>query len=162
MSQIKLLAAKRTPPYRILPTIKNKLLYQTVIAHLSNRSTSTSKHNKAKLAWIGDNTWNFLVRETLLKKFPNETIAKLAKIQDTLISRKYHAELAKEQLSQLVVNHCKENLRENINVLGEMFECYIGALECEIGKKNTRKICKVLINEDNRHLFDIYWIFDGL
>ena|SRR3990167_2650759 len=125
-----------------LPKFKNKKLFEQAFTHRSylNEAREKLKSNE-RLEFLGDSIISFVVSECLFAQYPDFDEGTLTNLRSMLVNTKTLAVVAKElefgNLLKLSKGEEETKGRENISLLADCFEAFIGALFLDQGIKET-------------------------
>ncbi|KAG9300464.1 hypothetical protein G9A89_010090 [Geosiphon pyriformis] len=116
-----------------LPPINNNLLFYSALLHpskgnqLDKRLSSLLPATFYRLAFLGDAALTYHVAFILQEKYSEATVGNLTALRSKIVSRNNLAEFCKSVgLKDKIV--ASSGIQEQVNVQGEAFEAYIGAL----------------------------------
>jgi len=134
-----------------LPEFKNKKLFEQAFIHRSYLNEAREKfESNERLEFLGDSIISFIVSEYLFNKYPDFDEGNLTNVRSMLVNTKTLALVAKElefgKLLKLSKGEEETKGRENISLLADCFEAFIGSLFLDKGIKETENfIHKVLL-----------------
>lgn len=135
---------------RTLPKFKNKKLLKQAFIHRSYLNEAKEKlSSNERLEFLGDSIISFVVSQHLYNKYPNFDEGILTNLRSMLVNTKNLAELAKElgfgELLQLSKGEEESKGRENISLLADSFEAFIGAFFIDQGIEETTKFINLVL-----------------
>lgn len=136
-----------------LPKFKIKKLFEQAFIHRSYLNEASVKlESNERLEFLGDSIISFVVSEYLFAEYPNFDEGTLTNVRSMLVNTKTLAVVAKElefgNLLKLSKGEEETKGRENISLLADCFEAFVGALFLDRGIKETEKfIHQVLLSK---------------
>lgn len=121
-----------------LPKFKNYHLFEQAFIHRSYLNEAKRKiSSNERLEFLGDSIISFVVSEYLFKTYPDFDEGKLTNLRSLLVNTKTLAAIAKEldfgKLLKLSKGEEESKGRENLSLLADCFEAFIGALFLDQG-----------------------------
>ncbi len=125
----------------------NISLYEEAFIHKSASSKDADGNiiNNERLEFLGDSILDSIIAEHLCNNYPNQNEGFLTTMRSKLVNREFINDLAKKiGLKNLVVSNMRTTY--NTNILGNVFEAFIGAIYLDKGYSKTKKffITKVI------------------
>lgn len=136
-----------------LPNFKNKKLFEQAFIHRSYLNEIKQKaSSNERLEFLGDSILSFVVSQYLYNKYPNFDEGTLTNLRSMLVNTKHLSQVAKElgfgNLLKLSKGEEESKGRENVSLLADCFEAFIGALYLDLGLEEvTRFIGTVILPE---------------
>ncbi|MBI2031010.1 MAG: ribonuclease III [Candidatus Levybacteria bacterium] len=134
-----------------LPKFKNKKLYEQSFTHRSYLNETKEKlDSNERLEFLGDSILSFVVSEHLYSNYPDFDEGTLTNVRALLVNTKTLAQVAKElefgKFLKLSKGEEEAKGRENVSLLADCFEAFVGALFLDQGIRETKKfIDRVLL-----------------
>lgn len=127
-----------------LPTFNNQKLYEQAFTHRSYLNEAKEQlYSNERLEFLGDSILSFLVSTHLYNKFPQYDEGVLTNLRSLLVNTKTLGETAlslgfgnKLKLSK---GENEANGRENLSLLADSYEAFIGALYIDQGIDTAAK-----------------------
>lgn len=136
-----------------LPEFKNKKLFGQAFTHRSYLNEAKEKlESNERLEFLGDSIISFVVSEYLFTEYPDFDEGTLTNVRSMLVNTRTLALVAKElefgKLLKLSKGEEETKGRENISLLADCLEAFIGALFLDKGIKEAGNfIHKVLLSK---------------
>ncbi len=124
---------------RKLPKFKNIKLFEQAFIHRSylNEARQKNLSSNERLEFLGDSIISFVVSHNLYDIYPNFDEGRLTNLRSMLVNTKQLALTAKElgfgKLLKLSKGEEESKGRENVSLLADSFEAFIGALFLDQG-----------------------------
>src|SRR3989344_7463515 len=121
-----------------LPVFKNKKLFEQAFIHRSylNENKEYQISNE-RLEFLGDSVLSFVVSQYIYSSYPNFNEGVLTNLRATLVNTKTLAEVAKDldfgNMLKLSKGEEESKGRENVSLLADCFEAFVGALFLDSG-----------------------------
>lgn len=133
-----------------LPKFKNQKLFEEAFTHRSYLNEAKEKLNSnERLEFLGDSIVSLVVSEYLFEKYPYFNEGKLTNLRSLLVNTKNLAEVAKElrfgSLLRLSKGEEESMGRENISLLADCFEAYVGALYLDQGIEKVKAFLEITL-----------------
>jgi len=133
-----------------LPKINDKKLLKEALTHRSYLNESSEKiESNERLEFLGDSILSFIVSNQLFKIHPDYNEGKLTNLRSQLVNTNILAVCAKEidLGSKLKLSKGEEESggRQNISILADVFESYLGALFLDRGIEVTEKFISEIV-----------------
>jgi ribonuclease III len=127
-----------------LPKINNKKLLEEALTHRSFLNESKEKiPSNERLEFLGDSILSFVVSDYLFNKYPEFNEGKLTNLRSLLVNTKMLAEIGKEcdmgSLLRLSKGEEESGGRNNLSLLADTFESFVGALFIDQGVTEVKK-----------------------
>src|SRR5581483_3224404 len=121
-----------------LPNFKNQKLLEQAFTHRSYLNEAKEKlSSNERLEFLGDSVISFIVSKYLYLKYPQFNEGMLTNLRSLLVNTKTLGSLGRElnlgKLMKLSKGEDEAKGRENISLLADCFEAYIGALFLDQG-----------------------------
>ncbi len=133
-----------------LPKFKNQKLFEEAFIHRSYLNEAKEKLNSnERLEFLGDSIVSLVVSEYLFQKYPHFNEGKLTNLRSLLVNTKNLAEVARilrfGSLLRLSKGEEESMGRENLSLLADCFEAYIGALYLDQGIEKVKAFLAVTL-----------------
>ena len=133
-----------------LPKINNTKLLEESLTHRSFLNESKEKlESNERLEFLGDSILSFVVSNYLFKTYPQFNEGKLTNLRSLLVNTKMLAELAREcdLGSRLRLSKGEEESggRNNMSLLADTFEAFVGALFLDRGIEEVEKFLHMTV-----------------
>jgi len=133
-----------------LPKLRNSKLFQEAFTHRSYLNEAKLKvSSNERLEFLGDSILSFVVSNYLFTKYPEFDEGTLTNLRSLLVNTKSLSEIARElhmgQLLKLSKGEEESKGRENVTLLENSFEAYVGALFLDQGMPNTVKFLEGIL-----------------
>jgi ribonuclease-3 len=133
-----------------LPVFKNKKLMEQAFVHRSYlNETKDDLDSNERLEFLGDSVLSFVVARFLYSNYPHFNEGVLTNLRATLVNTKTLAEVAKElgfgEMLKLSRGEEESKGRENISLLADSFEAFIGALYLDQGVDEVTEFLKTIL-----------------
>lgn len=127
-----------------LPKFKNKKLLEQSFIHRSYLNETKEKlDSNERLEFLGDSILSFVVSEHLYSKYPDFNEGTLTNVRALLVNTKTLAQISKElnfgKLLKLSKGEKEAKGEENVSLLADCFEAFLGALYLDQGIKEVQK-----------------------
>lgn len=133
-----------------IPEINNKELLDEALTHRSYLNEVKEKvPSNERLEFLGDSILSFIVSEYLFTKYPDFNEGKLTNLRSLLVNTKMLAILAKDcdLGSRLRLSKGEEESggRNNVSILADTFEAFLGALFIDKGLEEVKKFIHLTV-----------------
>jgi ribonuclease-3 len=121
-----------------LPPFRNQALFDQAFTHRSylNEARGVMPSNE-RLEFLGDSILSFIVSDYLFREYPEYKEGILTNLRSLLVNTKSLGELARElgfgQLLKLSKGEHEAHGRENLSLLADSYEAFVGALLLDQG-----------------------------
>src|SRR5579872_3819451 len=126
-----------------LPVFKNKQLFEQAFTHRSYLNEAREKiDSNERLEFLGDSILSFVVSNYLYEAYPQFNEGQLTNLRALLVNTKILGNLGKElnfgENMRLSKGEDEAKGRENISLLADCFEAYVGALFIDQGLESVK------------------------
>lgn len=126
-----------------IPPFKNKNLFEQAFTHRSFLNEAKRKVvSNERLEFLGDSILSFVVSDFLYKKYPHFPEGALTNLRSLLVNTKRLGSTARElgfgQFLKLSKGEEESKGRENVTLLANSFEAFVGALYLDQGIEKVR------------------------
>lgn len=133
-----------------LPTFKDKKLLEQAFIHRSYlNETKEDLSSNERLEFLGDSVLSFVVSKYLYAGYPNFNEGILTNLRAMLVNTRTLAEVAKEldfgNLLKVSKGEEESKGRENISLLADCFEAFVGALFLDQGTDVVSDFIKLVL-----------------
>ncbi len=133
-----------------LPTFTNQKLYEQAFIHRSFLNETKDKlASNERLEFLGDSVLSFIVSNYLYTTYPDFNEGMLTNLRALLVNTKILGQIAKEldfgSLMKLSRGEDEAKGRENISLLADCFEAFVGALFLDQGLETTISFIKEML-----------------
>ncbi len=133
-----------------LPKFKNKKIFEQAFIHRSYLNENKQyKISNERLEFLGDSVLSFIVSQYLYTNYPNFNEGILTNLRAMLVNTKTLCEVAKElnfgKMLKLSRGEEESKGRENVSILADCFEAFIGALFLDRGIGAVSKFIETVL-----------------
>lgn len=136
-----------------LPKFKNQKLFEQAFTHRSYlNETKESIDSNERLEFLGDSIISFLVSKHLYQLYPQHNEGTLTNLRSLLVNTKSLGNIANElgfgEMLKLSKGEHEAKGRENMSILADCFEAYVGGLFLDQGIDEVEKFVNGVLLKD--------------